>query len=67
MNEISNGLLREDFPRGTVLRTHEEEELATLARPPTARPRMTLDRSTVAERPHRLLSPTLSAGVARTE
>jgi transposase, IS30 family len=49
MNENTNGLLRQYFPRGTNLARHSAEELAAVAAALNGRPRKTLGWKTPAE------------------
>jgi len=65
-NENTNGLLRQYFPKGTDLSVHGEEELAAVALALNTRPRKTLEWRTPAEALDRLLSSTLTTGVATT-
>ncbi|HJT03256.1 MAG TPA: IS30 family transposase [Pseudonocardiaceae bacterium] len=54
-NENTNGLLRQYFPKGTDLRVHQPEDLATVAAELNDRPRKTLGWSSPAERLEALL------------
>lgn len=57
-NENTNGLLRQNFPKGTNFAGHTPHDLAAVAAELNSRPRKTLDLETSAERLHRLLAPT---------
>ena len=48
-NENTNGLLRQYFPRGTDLASHDAEDLAAVAATLNSRPRKTLGSRTPAE------------------
>ena len=49
-NENTNGLLRQYFPKGTNLHSHDAEQLATVAEELNTRPRKTLGWQTPAAR-----------------
>jgi IS30 family transposase len=55
-NENTNGLLRQYFPKGTELASHEPEDLAEVAAALNGRPRKTLNWKTPAEAMNALLS-----------
>ena len=66
-NENTNGLLRQYFPKGTVLSGHSKAHLAAVAAELNDRPRQTLDWRTPAEALNDLLSnPPDTSGVATT-
>jgi transposase, IS30 family len=56
-NENTNGLLRQYFPKGTNLATHDPAQLQAVAAELNGRPRMTLGWRTPAEALQQLLSP----------
>ncbi len=53
-NEITNGLLRQYFPKGTDLSIHSADETAAVTAALNARPRKTLGWKTPAEALHEL-------------
>ena len=57
-NENTNGLLRQYFPRGTDLASHDAEDLAAVAAALNSRPRKTLGWRTPAEALNEYLSTT---------
>jgi hypothetical protein len=67
-NENTNGLLRQDFPKGADLSMHSANEIAAVAAALNSRPRKTLDWKTPAEALDRfLLSPIATGGPPITE
>ena len=65
-NETTNGLLRQDFPKGTNLSAHGADEIAAVAASLNARPRKTLNWRTPAEALDQLLQSTDKQPVATT-
>ena len=65
-NENTNGLLRQYFPKGSDLSTHDADHLAAIAAKLNGRPRKTLGFKTPAEVLARLLSDDQMTGVATT-
>jgi IS30 family transposase len=65
-NENTNGLLRQDFPKGTDLSAHNAEAIAAVAATLNARPRKTLAWKTPAEALDRLLRSDNKPPVATT-
>jgi IS30 family transposase len=65
-NENTNGLLRQDFPKGTDLSAHNAEAIAAVAATLNARPRKTLAWKTPAEALDRLLRSNNKPPVATT-
>ncbi|RIK15814.1 MAG: IS30 family transposase, partial [Acidobacteria bacterium] len=65
-NENTNGLLRQYFPKGTDLARYDVDELDAVAHTLNTRPRKTLEWTTPAEAPDRLLSSCQDSGVAST-
>jgi IS30 family transposase len=65
-NENTNGLLRQYFPKGTDLSTHDAAHLQLIAAKLNGRPRKTLGFKTPAETLTRLLSEDQMTGVATT-
>ena len=65
-NENTNGLLRQYFPKGTDLSTHDVDDLAAIAAALNSRPRKVLGWKTPAEALNDYLCFHQNAGVART-
>jgi hypothetical protein len=57
-NENTNGLLRQNFPKGTTLALWDQEDLNTVAASQNDRPRKTLDYDTPTERFYAAACPT---------
>ncbi|MBS7543020.1 IS30 family transposase [Ancylobacter oerskovii] len=66
MNENTNGLLRQYFPKGTDLSAHSRDEIGAIAAALNARPRKTLDWKTPAEALDALLRQAEKQPVATT-
>jgi IS30 family transposase len=65
-SEITNGLLRQYFPRGTDLARWSADELEAVAAALNSRPRKTLDWRTPAEALNEYLQSSQQTGVATT-
>jgi len=67
MNENTNGLLRQYFPKGTNLSAHSASDLAAVALALNTRPRKTLNWHSPAEALNDLLRSTQTNTVATTD
>ncbi|SEL43544.1 IS30 family transposase [Pacificibacter marinus] len=65
-NENTNGLLRQNFPKGTDLSRHGTNELRAVAHALNTRPRKTLDWQTSAEALDQLIKKDITESVATT-